>query len=353
MLKRLILKITRNQPRVRLFLGLSFLSLVLLSATSTASMLMVLSPAQSVASKLGSYQQRADLPSTLHLGEDLSDAVAPSPDPTRFAVQLMSPDFYFDSAPAQSLMYFEGSWDHEGSAFGLNLDSGRWPSAAGEVLTTTTTGEVNHGNASAFSGNLKVHVVGTVTNAYAENSKAVYAAPGTWDQTTQPAFASTIAARPMLFDSETEDPGQLQQAIEAMGMRRESDFSSATSIEATRISATDLLRHPPRSIIEDYSFLFGAFAVLLPFFFTFFLTAVQRRGVQRAEDSLYQLGIPRSVMLRLFFRRAFITVGALSVLALLVGVGIPHLAKEWLASIASGLRPLAWCICDPGLCSCR
>ena len=169
---------------MRLMYALAALSILLLAATATSAMLMTMSAEQHVASNLGDNHQRADAPCSLSLGDNIDDCLSAPSDPKRFSRELVSQDFYVDTDPDHRMTYSEGDWESQGPSYGLTLESGRWPTSPGEIIATTASGLSEESGVSAFSSNLEINVVGTVTSKYVPTATAVYAAPGTWDLST-------------------------------------------------------------------------------------------------------------------------------------------------------------------------
>ena len=112
LVSQLLSKITKQQPKVRLMYSLTALSILLLAAAATSSMLMTISVEQHVASNLGDNQQRADAPCSLALGDKIDDCLSSPEDPERFSRELISQDFYTDADPGRRMTYAAVSYTH-------------------------------------------------------------------------------------------------------------------------------------------------------------------------------------------------------------------------------------------------
>lgn len=348
MVSQLLSKITKGQPKVRLMYALAALSILLLAATATSAMLMTMSAEQHVASNLGDNHQRADAPCSISLGDNIDDCLSSPPVPERFSRELVSQDFYTDADPSRRMTYTEGDWETYGPSYGLALESGRWPSSPGEIIVTKASGISEEAEVSAFSSNLKVKVVGTVTSKYMPNATAVYAAPGTWDLTTPPPSPSSVGARPMLLDNQTSNQAELEKTMDRIAHVDNAEFSAREAVKLSYLSRQSLESQPPKSLLDEYSFFFGAFALLLPLFFSAFLTTTQRRALEAAATVLHQLGIPRKKLWRIFHVQLLFLVLSISVCAIVTGTVLPHLFRSHLAELGSVpgrdfVLPWKWC----------
>lgn len=335
MVSQLLSKITKQQPKVRLMYALAALSILLLAAVATSSMLMTMSVEQHVASNLGDNQQRADAPCSLALGDNIDDCLSSPGDPERFSRELISQDFYTDADPSHRMTYAEGDWASHGSSYGLTLKSGRWPTSPGEIVATTPSGISEETEVSAFSSNLKVNVVGTVTNEFMPKASAVYAAPGTWDLTTTPVSPSSVGARPMLLDNQSSNPSELERTMNRIAHSDNAELSAKEAVKLSYLSKQSLEEQPPKSLLDEYSFFFGAFAFVLPLFFSAFLTTTQRRALKTPAASLHQLGIARKKLWSIFHLRLLFLVLSISTCAIITGALIPHLFRDQLANLGS------------------
>lgn len=328
--------------------ALAALSIILLTATATSSMLMTMSVEQHVASNLGDNQQRADAPCSLALGDNVDDCLSSPEEPERFSRELVSQDFYTDADPSRRMTYAEGDWEGHGSSYGLTLKSGRWPTSPGEIVATAPSGISDGTEVSAFSSNLTVNVVGTVINEYMPKATVVYAAPGTWDLTTSPESPSSVGARPMLLDNQSSNQSDLERAMSHIAHNDNAELSTKEAVKLSYLAKQSLEDQPPKSLLDKYSFFFGAFAFVLPLFFSAFLTTAQRRALKVPAASLHQLGVARKKLWRIFHLRLLFLVLSISICAIVTGALIPHFFRDQLANLGSVpgrdvALPWKWC----------
>ena len=333
---------------MRLMYALAALSILLLAATATSAMLMTMSAEQHVASNLGDNHQRADAPCSLSLGDNIDDCLSAPSDPKRFSRELVSQDFYVDTDPDHRMTYSEGDWESQGPSYGLTLESGRWPTSPGEIIATTASGLSEESGVSAFSSNLEINVVGTVTSKYVPTATAVYAAPGTWDLSTTPSSPSSAGARPMLLDNQSSDQEELEKTMDRIAHVDNAEFSAREAVKLSYLSRQSLENQPPKSLLDEYSFFFGIFAFLLPLFFSAFLTAMQRRALEALANALHQLGISRKKLWTIFHVQILFLVLSISVCAIVTGTLFPHLFRTHLAELGSVpgrdfVLPWKWC----------
>lgn len=123
----------------------------------------------------------------------------------RPVVLLRSLDEVFPAvADAPFTQFVEGPWASEPFPGRYRLRSGRWPTAAGEVVVSAATANVapSGPRLRVLSGNATLRVVGRVHDRYATESSIILAAPGTWDGLASRRVAERypeLAASPVLL----------------------------------------------------------------------------------------------------------------------------------------------------------
>lgn len=146
-------------------------------------------------------------------------------------IELVSLEMRTTADPEDPLVYRETSWTDDPYP-GLSLITGRWPTAAGEVVISDTMTH-RSGEFSVLSGRAEFTVVGRASSRFSDDP-ALYAAPGTWDRLSSEASLArqNLAADAALMLDGASVPRTLRQATAVdpgVVLQRRSEAQAETS----------------------------------------------------------------------------------------------------------------------------
>ena len=79
----------------------------------------------------------------------------------------------------------------------------------------------------------------------------------------------------MLLDNQSSNLSELEKTMNRIAHSDNAELSAKEAVKLSYLSKQSLEEQPPKSLLDEYSFFFGAFAFVLPLFFSAFLTSTQ------------------------------------------------------------------------------
>ena len=356
---RYVEKILGKKGRYRFVLVVLAVVVGMLSWVATADRQMSMKPADDAQMQFGDRTARLEIPLFSNAGEKESVwPVLNRPGDGVIAVAT-SADLYLDTDRERRRAMSEGDWPHIGQEFGYSLTSGRWAEKPGEVVVVGESDLSEGETVTGLGGNVNLTVVGKAKNRFLPGVETLLAFPGTWN-TIDPAASeiSAAAISTTLYSSAIADREALKEYVYTH--LDEKTAAQLESLDGDTLGAGFV----PRSLVEDrphlgiadqYSFVFGVFALLLPVSLVAFLWAWSKKLLAPVNNQLYTLGVNPAPLWKTAFRKIGLAVALASVLGMALGVGVawllapaladlvgiqgpgPQIPTKWLAVIAVGV----------------
>lgn len=334
---RYVEKILGKKGRYRFVLVVLAVVVGMLSWAATADRQMSMKPADDAQMQFGDRSARLQIPLYANAGEKESvRSVLNRPEDGVIAVAT-SADLYLDTDQEHRRAMSEGDWPHIGQEFGYSLTSGRWAEKPGEVVVAGESDLSEGETVTGLGGNVKLTVVGKAEYRFLPGLERLLAFPGTWN-TIDPAVAdiSAAAISTTLYSSAITNREALEEYV--YSHLDEETAAQLESLDGDTLGAGFV----PRSFVEDrphlgiadqYSFVFGVFALLLPMSLVAFLWAWSKKLLAPVNNQLYTLGVNPAPLWKATFRKIGLAVALASVLGMALGVGVAWLLAPALADL--------------------
>ncbi len=329
---------SRGARRSSIILVLTFAVLALVFVCVSA---FTLSADQLADKEFGAYQQETstsvnvgDLdPGFLtHAGSALTSAV-PGSHLLIESTQLRPDSFAktYVQAPLALVRFVEDPGLQDAFPGRYTLDEGSWPRSPFDVVVSRHVLDAlpDPTEFTVLSGRVTLHVVGVVTDAYAQRADTIVAGPGTWESIARPPAERTYqpveASVRVLFGADTSvaDVGRVLQKVLPPLPQTQGD--RAGNIKSNYSTRSQLARLPVAEFGSD-QLVVSYLPLLLVVLLVSALVVGQTRGGHRANaDRLVAIGVRRSNVL--LFQVIAMSVVAAGSIAAGLGVG-------WLLAIA-------------------
>ncbi len=272
---RYVEKILGKKGRYRFVLVVLAVVVGMLSWVATADRQMSMKPADNAQMQFGDRAARLQMPLYANAGEKESvRSVLNRPGDGVIAVATGT-DLYLDTDQEHRRVMSEGDWPHIGQEFGYTLTSGRWADKPGEVVVAGESDLSEGETVTGLEGNVKLTVVGKAEYRFLPGLERLLAFPGTWN--TIDSAASEISAAAIsttLYSSAITNREALEEYV--YSHLDEKTAAQLESLDGDALGAGFLERsfvedRPHRGIADQYSFVFGVFALLLPMSLVAFL----------------------------------------------------------------------------------
>ena len=342
-------KILGKKGRYRFILVVLAVVVGLLSWVATADRQLVMKPADKAQHLFGDAQALLQVP--LHTGVGKKDTIRSALDRPDEGVRAISTtaDIYLDASKERYRTMLEGDWPQIGEQFGYNLTTGRWPSKPGEIVASGDSGLTIGESVTAMDHNIKLRVVGLAGERFSPKANTLLAFPGTWN-TIDPAAAQTHSAmiNTTLFSTGITGKDALEEYVLRHVDKKTKE--QLDSLEGVTLGESYLARsavedRPHQGFAENFSFILGVFALLMPSAVVLFLWTWSRKALAPVKSQLYTLGVNSTPLWKATVRKSFIGVILSAGVASMLGVGVAWLMAPFLADLAGIQGPgpqVAW-----------
>ncbi|OYN87777.1 hypothetical protein CGZ92_05775 [Parenemella sanctibonifatiensis] len=202
----------------------------------------------------------------------------------------------------------------------LSLVDGRWPQRPGEVVVSERLSGRIPATLTAFSGGLRLEVVGVYQNRYATQAFSLISAVGTWE------LVPAVRAERFAVDASTVvswrgDPRRALQVIARVSGEPED------VLQTSFISRERYLEDPPRTLVERIPALLTYPSMALSLVAGLTVAGLIAPKLRRQQESLGRVGLPRASTLSSGLAVVSAVVMGSAVAGVAVGVAIGALLR--------------------------